>query len=115
MVGAGPVGLFAALQLTRQGVEVEIIDSQWRTAARSYALALHPQTLELFEEINKKEPLLEHGRKVESIGFYDIKGRETAIDLGNLSGRFPHALVLPQSLLEAKLEEQLEAAGVKVK
>jgi 2-polyprenyl-6-methoxyphenol hydroxylase-like FAD-dependent oxidoreductase len=115
VVGAGPVGLFAALQLKRQGVDVEIIDSQWRTAARSYALALHPQSLELFDELALTGPLLEHGRKVESIGFYDSRGREAAIDLGSLSGRFPHALVLPQSLLEAKLEEELEAVGVKVK
>jgi len=115
VVGAGPVGLFAALQLARQGVEVEIIDSQWRTAARSYALALHPQTLQLFDDLALTEPLLEHGRKVESVGFYDRKGREAAVDLRHLSDAYRYALVLPQSQLEAKLEEQLEAAGVKVK
>ena len=68
VVGAGPVGLFAALKLAREGIEVEIIDSQWRSAARSYALALHASTLELLDGFGLSDSLLEAGRKVASVG-----------------------------------------------
>ncbi len=31
VVGAGPVGLFAALALAKQGIQVAIVDREWRT------------------------------------------------------------------------------------
>jgi 2-polyprenyl-6-methoxyphenol hydroxylase-like FAD-dependent oxidoreductase len=114
VVGAGPVGLFAALQLARQGVEVEIIDSQWRTAARSYALALHSSTLELFASAGFADTLLDESRKVESVGFYDQQGLQVTVDLSRLSEQFPFALVLPQSRLEERLEELLALEDIKV-
>ena len=52
VVGAGPVGLYTALLLAEQGLDVEIVDGQWSTAARSYALALHPRSLELLTTRN---------------------------------------------------------------
>jgi 6-methylpretetramide 4-monooxygenase / 4-hydroxy-6-methylpretetramide 12a-monooxygenase len=51
VAGAGPVGLLAALALAEQGVQVQIVDQERRPAARSYALALHPQSLRLLDEI----------------------------------------------------------------
>ena len=50
VVGAGPVGLFAALALARRGVRIQVVDKEWRTGAHSYALALHSQSLNLLEE-----------------------------------------------------------------
>ena len=51
VVGAGPVGLFAALALADRGLGVEIIDGQFQTAANSYALALHPGSLALLGQV----------------------------------------------------------------
>ena len=48
VIGAGPVGLFTALLLAERGLKVQIIDEQWRSATRSYGLALHPSSLRLF-------------------------------------------------------------------
>ena len=42
VVGAGPVGLLAALALKSAGVDVAVYDAGQRTAAHSYALVLHP-------------------------------------------------------------------------
>ena len=42
VVGAGPVGMCAALALARRGAGVTLIDDGWRPASRSYAVALHP-------------------------------------------------------------------------
>ena len=39
VMGAGPVGLCAALALARRDVRVSIVDKEWRSGAHSYALA----------------------------------------------------------------------------
>lgn len=114
VVGAGPVGLFAALHLVRQGLDVAVIDSQWRTAARSYALALHPRSLDLLDEVGVAQKLIESGRRVERVGFYDHDGKKAAVDLTASRGGRAFLLVLPQSRLEELLERSLTDAGGKV-
>src|SRR5262245_22050577 len=50
VVGGGPVGLAAALFLGRLGVRTTVVDQVHRTHQHTYALALHPQTLDLLDE-----------------------------------------------------------------
>ena len=50
VVGAGPIGLMTALCLTERGVNVRILDKEWRPTLHSFALALHPETLQALEE-----------------------------------------------------------------
>ena len=51
VVGAGPVGMMAALALAERGVRVRIIDQYRRAALHSYALALHPGSLRLLGKL----------------------------------------------------------------
>ena len=51
VVGAGPVGLLTALLLARRGVGVEIYDRGEDTAPRSFALALHADSLRLLADL----------------------------------------------------------------
>src|SRR5689334_4025140 len=46
VVGAGPVGLVAAAELTRHGARVRIIDQLEKPDPRSRAVALQPRTQE---------------------------------------------------------------------
>ena len=62
VVGAGPVGLFAALALAKQGIQVAIVDREWRPGAHSYALALHPHSLSLLQELGIQESVLERAQ-----------------------------------------------------
>src|ERR1041385_6511115 len=59
VVGAGPVGLAAALFLQQSGVRVEIIDMHVRTTQHSYALAIHPRTLQVLEEAGLADALVD--------------------------------------------------------
>ena len=70
VVGAGPVGLFTAPQLARRGIRVEIIDKDWRTGAHSYALALHPSSLRLFQDVGLLGEILDESYLVKTIGIY---------------------------------------------
>jgi 2-polyprenyl-6-methoxyphenol hydroxylase-like FAD-dependent oxidoreductase len=115
VVGAGPVGLFTALELADRGIQVEIIDGQWRTAAHSYALALHPASLELLDRLGLAEDLLGHGHRVDTVAFYDGKERRGELRLSQLSGKFPFVLVLPQQALEDAFEKRLAEMKVEVR
>ncbi len=114
VVGAGPVGLYAALTLARRGVKVEIIDEEWRGTTRSYALALHPYSLELLDELGLAESVLERARRLQKVGFYEGAERRAELDLSQLSADFPFIAILAQSDLEDLLLHALEEEGVEV-
>ncbi|HTL18083.1 MAG TPA: FAD-dependent monooxygenase [Patescibacteria group bacterium] len=114
VVGAGPIGLWSALLLAESGVEAIVIDREARTTARSYACALHPATLRLLDRFGLAESVIERGRRIETVAFYDGPNRQAEIHLSKLGGEFPFLLMLPQSALEGLLEQRLRAAGVSV-
>lgn len=107
VVGAGPVGMVAALCLAEAGVGVTLIDEAWRTAAHSYACALHPSTLELLARLRLIDEVLRLGRRVDTLAFYDGPTRRAEVSFGALGGEFPFLVVLPQSDLEGLLERRL--------
>jgi 2-polyprenyl-6-methoxyphenol hydroxylase-like FAD-dependent oxidoreductase len=55
VAGAGPTGLLAALRLAELGVQVEVLEEEPRSAGHSYALALHPKSVALLDEVGLKE------------------------------------------------------------
>jgi 2-polyprenyl-6-methoxyphenol hydroxylase-like FAD-dependent oxidoreductase len=115
IVGAGPVGLYAALSLTRRGADVRIIDREWRTGAHSYALALHPSSLRLLEEVGLREQVLSRARRIRSVEIFDGAERRVEIPLNMVGEDFAFVSVLRQDLLETTLEEALKNDGVRVK
>lgn len=114
VVGAGPVGLVSALFAKQAGVEVEVLDRESRTAARSYACALHPRTLTLLDSLEIAAPLIDRGRKVGTFSFYDGKEKRAEVKISELGCKFPFILIVPQNVLEELLEERLRVAGVNV-
>ena len=114
VVGAGPVGLFAALTLSELGIRVQIVDQERRPAARSYALALHPETLRLLAEVGLAEELLPMAHRVSTMAFYEGQERKAAVDLSVLQATLPCVAVLPQQTLEGALESRLLRQGIPV-
>jgi 2-polyprenyl-6-methoxyphenol hydroxylase-like FAD-dependent oxidoreductase len=115
VVGAGPVGLYTALRLADAGIDVEIVDQEWQTASQSYALALHPSSLTLLDEVGLADEVIDQGRRVDTIALYDRERRRAELQLGELGTRFPFILVHPQSVLERSVEDRLRRTGTKVK
>jgi 2-polyprenyl-6-methoxyphenol hydroxylase-like FAD-dependent oxidoreductase len=114
VVGAGPVGLVAALFLAKHGVRVEIVDTHQRTTQHSYALAIHPRTLRILEEAGVSEGLIAAGRKLTKVAYYEGRERRAEIDYSLLTSRHPYLLVVRQSLLERAAEEALRGKHVEV-
>ena len=107
VVGAGPVGLLAALFLQQQGMRVEIVDMHQRTAQHSYALAIHPRTLRVLDEAGLSDALISAGRKLTKVAYYEGRERRAEIDFSALRSKHPYLLVIRQSLLEKSVEEAL--------
>jgi 2-polyprenyl-6-methoxyphenol hydroxylase-like FAD-dependent oxidoreductase len=115
VVGAGPVGLFTALCLRRQGLAVEIFDPLPNPAAHSYALALHAESLALLDSMGVLErlrPSLHLMRKIELI---PEQGEAAVVDLNYGGLAFPFIAVTPQAALEEALAATLREAGVIVR
>ncbi len=114
VVGAGPVGLLAALQLKRAGSEVMIIDEVAPAAARSFAVVLHPRTVTMLANLGLVEPLRWQGQSFRRIVVFAEGERRALLNMRVDSALADGALTLAQDVLRKTLEHSLAALGVKV-
>lgn len=114
VVGAGPVGLFTALQLAERGIKIRVVDQEKRTATHSYALVLHPETLRAMFRSGPFRNVLKDGAGLRGMAFYDGAQRKAEVGFPEVEGAMPFALVLPQSALEKVLEDELARWDVRV-
>ncbi len=115
VVGAGPVGLTAALQLARRGVAVRLIDEVAGPATTSRALATHARTLEIYDQMGVLADIAPHGTRVNA--FVRHLGTHTVrvdFDFGDLVTRFPYVFNVDQVITERVLRGHAAAAGVQV-
>jgi len=114
VVGAGPVGLAAASVLTQRGIGVHIVDEEWRGTGFSYALALHPGSLDLLDDLGLGPALVDRSYHVERVVFFEGKEPRETLDLTTLETRHPFLAIVPQNFLEDDLEGWLRDHKVKV-
>ncbi len=114
IVGAGPVGLGAALFLARQGRVPRIIEMRDEPSRQSKALAVNPRTLDILEPTGITQRMLEIGMPVHGVHIHR-RGRIIAeITLAGIHPRYPFMLALSQATTERLLATALEAAGGRV-
>jgi 2-polyprenyl-6-methoxyphenol hydroxylase-like FAD-dependent oxidoreductase len=63
VVGAGPTGMTAAIELNRFGILFRLIDKLLEPATTSRAAVVQARTLELFEQRGLADVMLEAGNK----------------------------------------------------
>jgi 2-polyprenyl-6-methoxyphenol hydroxylase-like FAD-dependent oxidoreductase len=116
IVGAGPVGLTLACELTRYRVPVRIVDKAAQRTDKSKALVLWSRTLELLDRGDTgAASFVEAGFKVDAV---NIVAPDSAVvghvHMDSVASPYPYALMLPQSDTERLLEERLQRLGVSV-
>lgn len=114
VVGGGPVGLFAALCLHAQGVEVGVVDAEWERPVRSYACGLHPETLRLLDALGLMPAIQELAHRVDRVSVWRKQEQLGIAELAKLPGPYPHVLTLRQSDLQDVLAQRLAQLGVEV-
>jgi 2-polyprenyl-6-methoxyphenol hydroxylase-like FAD-dependent oxidoreductase len=116
IVGAGPVGLTLACELTRYRVPVRIVDKAPQRTDKSKAIVLWSRTLELLDRGDQgSAPFVEAGFKVDGVNIVAPDGRVVGhVKMDSVPSPYRYALMLPQSDTERLLEERLQRLGVSV-
>jgi NADPH-dependent dioxygenase len=116
VVGAGPVGLAMAHELTRRGVRVRLVDSRERPARTSRAIATHPRTLEVYDHMGVVDGILERGRRITAFTLFQRGRRLTRLDADytTMPTRYPFTVAIDQAVTEQVLREALARLGVEV-
>lgn len=91
IAGAGPVGLYAALLLVRDGFRVTVLEKDEGLALSRRASTFHPATLDLLEPLGLAEPLVARG-SIASGWQYMIHGTKShaVFDLESISDLTAH-------------------------
>ena len=114
IVGAGPVGLTMAVQLTRYGIPCRIVEKRSGTTDKSKAIAVHSRTMEIFEDMGIIHEALDRGLRCEGGSVFANDERIVHITIEDLDTPYPFILDLNQSDTEAILWEHLQSLGVEV-
>ena len=114
IVGAGPVGLACALELTRLGIAVRIIDKNVDKTHLSKAVGINARTLELLEPSGITGQLLAQGIKITRVNLREGNKVKMRVKLDCIPHRFNFMLALPQSETEAILAKALQDLGVTI-
>ena len=115
VVGAGPVGLTAALQLVRCGVSVRVVDAAAGPATTSRALGVHARSLEIYDQLGILGDIAPHGTRVNAfIRHQGDRALRVDFDYSDLATRFPYMFNIDQVITEGVLRGHAAAAGVAV-
>ncbi|MGZ5956596.1 MAG: FAD-dependent oxidoreductase, partial [Caulobacteraceae bacterium] len=112
LVGAGPCGLTAALELARRGYHPRIIDKAPGPTPLSKAVGINPRSLEILEATGVTERLLAEGIRMQGVQARYEDRLLAEVRIGRLPHRFNFMLALPQSETETVMEEALVGLGV---
>jgi 2-polyprenyl-6-methoxyphenol hydroxylase-like FAD-dependent oxidoreductase len=114
VVGAGPVGLLAALRLRELRIDVRIVDQQSQHRMHTFPVVLHPQSLRLLNELGVAAALHWRGRPITQLAIYTEHQRRAVLDLPNVAGAARGVLTLPQDILRQVLTNAVRERGVEV-
>ena len=114
IVGAGPTGLTAALELSRFGVPVRLIDRAKEPATTSRAIGIQARTLELMQQRGLADEMVRLGNPAPGASVYGGGRRVVRLDYGHIDSRYAYTLFLSQAETERILREAVGRQGVTI-
>ncbi len=114
VVGAGPVGLTAAVELRRHGVDCRIVDRLAEPLPYAKAVGVQPRTLEVWDAMGLVPRVLDAAEPMAGHLVY-VNGRQVARIPLRLPPDVPYGFAcLPQYDTERLLADRLAALGTRV-
>ena len=109
IVGAGPTGLVAAIELRRRGIACRIIERRAGPAHTSRAITVHARTMEILDDMGIAERFLHGGVLNEGYAF-NFRGSDVRprLDYTRLPTRYPFVCMFNQNESEKILRDHLE-------
>ena len=114
IIGAGPTGLTAALELSRMGISVRIVDKMPQPATSSRAIGVQARTLELFEQRGLVQEMLEKGNRGVAGSIYGEGKRIFRLEFAHNGSQYGYMLFISQAETEATLRRALEQHHVTI-
>lgn len=109
IVGAGPVGMTAALLASKSGLSVRIIERNQLRKANSRAIGITPPTLEILAAVGLDKVFVDKGVRVEKASGNSKKACLGKLELKIIDSEYRYILAIPQDMTEAILEQALSA------
>jgi 2-polyprenyl-6-methoxyphenol hydroxylase-like FAD-dependent oxidoreductase len=110
VVGAGPVGMLAALLAAQRGLSVLLLEQAEQRDTQSRAIGITPPSLEILETLGLAETFISHGIAVRRAEAHGRSLRLGNLDFSGLAGSYPFVLAIPQDSSAALLEQTVLAA-----
>jgi 2-polyprenyl-6-methoxyphenol hydroxylase-like FAD-dependent oxidoreductase len=114
VVGAGPVGLTMAAELSRHGVATRIVDRSDAPTDKSKALVVWSRTLEILDDMGVGEEFLALGRRAAGASIYGEGRPLVHVGFNAVPSPHPYGLMLPQCQTERLLGALVAARGLRV-
>jgi len=114
IVGAGPTGMTAAMELSRLGIPVRLVEKTSKPATTSRAVGVQARTLELFEQRGLAGQLVERGNQGVAVSAYGGGKRVFRLEFKNIDSRYKYILFVSQAETEKTLRGAIEKAGVNI-
>ena len=111
IVGAGPTGLTAAIELARRGFRPMVIDKRNGSSTLSRAVGITPRSLALLSHSGAADALIAEGIRMDGLRVYFGKRLKLAMSLKSERSFFPSLLCLPQDRTEAIMAASLASFG----
>src|SRR5712672_1178764 len=96
IVGAGPTGLTAALELSRLGIAVRMIDKLAAPATTSRAVGVQARTLELLELRGLADEMVRLGNPGLAASFYGGGKRAFRLDFTRIDSSYHYFLLISE-------------------
>jgi len=111
IVGAGPVGLFAANECTRHNLRYRLIEEHSSQSEHSKALAIFPRTLEIFDMAGVVAPFLERANRVTKVTVMTREHSLARLTFEPPGTPYSFVAMVPQDVTEKLLREELVRRG----
>ena len=114
IIGAGPTGLTAALELSRFGIPVRLVEKASEPATTSRAIGIQARTLELMQQRGLADEMVRLGNPAPGGSVYGSGKRVFRLDYGHVDSRYNYTLFLSQAETERILREAVGRQGIAI-